>query len=174
MSFLQVCSWLVLVGSTCPGSASLLLMVEGTCLKISWTNPFSRWCSFPPKTFILLRITCFISRGFIDIASPLVLSFLLESLYPLLIQLSILRAGQYFPTLPSQHCKRISPRATLTCYTNTEETGPLLPLTPIPTNISSHPYQQFFSFFSKVAPFFSSWLNWKKSKICTNIVSCQF
>ena len=142
-------------GSTCPGSASLLLMVEGTCLKISWTNPFSRWCSFPPKTFILFRITCFISRGFIDIQNPVVLSFLLESLYPLLIQVSTLRAGQYFPALPSQHCKRISPRATLTCYTNTEETGPLLPLTLIPTNISSHPHQQFFSFFSKEAPFFS-------------------
>ena len=130
--------------STCPGSASLLLMVEGTCLKISWTNPFSRWCSFPPKTFILFRITCFISRGFINITSPVALSFFLD---PLFIQVSILRAGQYFPALPSQHCKRISPRATLTCYTNTEETGPLLPLTPIPTNISSHPHQQFFSFF---------------------------
>ena len=134
-------------GSTCRASASLLFMVEGTCLKISWTNPFSRWCSFPPKTFILFRITCFISRGFIDSTSPVALSFLLESLSPLLIQVSILRAGQYFPALPSQHCKRISPRATLTCYTNTEETGPLLPLTPIPTNISSHPHQQFFSFF---------------------------
>ena len=129
----------------------------------------------PTEDLHSLQNHLFHFAGFnIDIASPFVLSFLLESLYPLLIQLSILRAGQYFPTLPSQHCKRISPRATLTCYTNTEETGPLLPLTPIPTNISSHPYQQFFSFFSKVAPFFSSWLNWKKSKICTNIVSCQF
>ena len=109
----------------------------------------------PTEDLHSLQNHLFHFAGFYRHYKLVALSFLLESLYPLLIQVSILRAGQYFPTLPSQHCKRISPRATLTCYTNTEETGPLLPLTPIPTNISSHPYQQFFSFFSKEAPFFS-------------------